>query len=1062
MILLIGLMFMAGAGLALYAFLPEDKPKKTQPVKRQPPQSQPFSQPAAPNAEKSTVLLQKIDDLAAEVNLLKSENQTLRAEHDKLKHKESQITSELTIREGWISKNDEFLNRTKQEALELEKKYSDKAKELQDEFTKNVELTRQLRQVKEQFASLEKEKRQESDTLQKHKAQIEQLGAELKDKIKQIQEQASLIKQMKEKDSQSEWVSKKDFNRLNEEYTQLENDLEQSQARVESLTAEVIKLNNQLKNTATEETQETGRKPQAEKPQEEIAVVPPAAEEKAIEPIKEEVKNIEPAKEEVEEAPSPQVASSPEVIEVAQDTGSKPQEEEKSAELPEAELPKEETLAEEAAEDKSPAPKPNYSLDKLRNIGIMAHIDAGKTTVSERILYYTGKSHKVGEVHEGKAVMDWMKQEQERGITITAAATTCFWHDFRINLIDTPGHVDFTVEVERSLRVLDGAVAVFCGVGGVEPQSETVWRQSDKYHVPKIVFINKLDRVGADFYAVVKDIESKLEVNAVPVVIPLGAENAFRGLIDLVEMKAYVYTDDESLGKNFTVEEIPADYKEAAEKYRHNLLEKTAALDDNLTKKFLENPSSITKEELVSAIRQGAISGKMIPVFGGTALKNKGIQTLLDGVTMYLPSPADISQINGHDFRDPEKVLTRKLIVEESFCGLAFKIQSDPHMGKLVYTRIYSGYLKSGSYVFNSTKNKKERVARIVRMHANQRENIDYAYAGDIVAIIGLTNTITGDTLCDNDAPIILEAMKFPTPVVSLSITPKTRADQDKLGRALARLSEEDPTFVVTSDEETNETLLTGMGELHLEIIVDRLKTEFGVEAVVGKPRVAYRETIIGKAQGEGKYIRQTGGRGQYGHVEMDVSPAEPNAGLVFVNSIKGGAIPASFITPIQKGVLEAMKKGVLAGYPVVDVKVNLFDGSYHEVDSSELAFKIAASMCFKEIFMKAQPILLEPYMSLEVITPEESVNSIVGYICQCRGKILNMDTKGKQKIVQAEVPLAEMFGYATQFRSLSSGRANASMEFSKYMQVPAEITRELMELKRKKDLEQQGKRGES
>ncbi|MCM8796333.1 MAG: elongation factor G [Candidatus Omnitrophica bacterium] len=686
----------------------------------------------------------------------------------------------------------------------------------------------------------------------------------------------------------------------------------------------------------------------------------------------------------------------------------------------------------------------------------MAHIDAGKTTLSERILFYTGKTHKIGEVHEGQATLDWMKQERERGITITAAATTCFWKGHRINLIDTPGHVDFTVEVERSLRVLDGAVAVFCAVGGVEPQSETVWHQSNKYNVPKIAFINKMDRTGADFFAVVKGIAEILSANPVCVEIPLGQEENFKGVIDLLEMKAYFY-DDASQGKDIRIEDIPAEYLDEAKKYRHILIEKAVSIDDGLMKKYMEQESAITEEELKKALRQGTIANKLVPVLCGAALKNKGVQKLLDAITFYLPSPQDLPPIKGHLPENPDTLLERKADVHESFTALAFKVQADPHMGKLVYVRVYSGALETGSYVLNSSRNKKERVGRIVLMHANQRENIEWAFAGDIVALIGLDNTITGHTLCAPDNPIVLEAMRFPTPVVSLSIAPKNRSDQDKLGKALNRLAEEDPTFQITSDEETKETVLTGMGELHLEIIVDRLKSEFGVEAIVGQPKVAFRETILQPSSAEGKYIRQTGGRGQYGHVIIEIAPAQPGEGFQFTNSIKGGAIPASFIPAVEKGIIEAMEKGVLAGYPVVDIKVNLVDGSFHEVDSSELAFKIAASIAFKEAFLKAQPVLLEPYMSLEVTSPEEFVNSIVGYICSRRGKILNIDSSRiKQKVISAEVPLSEMFGYATSIRSLSSGRANASMEFNKYLQVPQEIAQKIIEEKMVKEEKKQ------
>ncbi|OGX16070.1 MAG: translation elongation factor G [Omnitrophica WOR_2 bacterium RBG_13_41_10] len=680
----------------------------------------------------------------------------------------------------------------------------------------------------------------------------------------------------------------------------------------------------------------------------------------------------------------------------------------------------------------------------VRNIGIMAHIDAGKTTVTERILFYTGRSHKIGEVHDGKSQMDWMKQEQERGITITSAATTCIWNNHRISIIDTPGHVDFTVEVERSLRVLDGAVAVFCAVGGVEPQSETVWRQSDKYNVPKIAFINKMDRVGADFFAVLKSIEKDLGSNAIPIEIPLGSEDNFRGIIDLMEMKAYLY-DEESQGKEFHAEDIPSDYLEVADKYHHLMIEKAAAFDEALMKKFLESEPTIEIQELISAIRQGTVNNKMVPILCGAALKNKGIQKLLDAVVLFLPSPVDLAPVEGHDPYEVEKIVQRKHDAKEPFSALAFKVQSDSHMGKLVYLRIYSGFLESGSYVLNAAKDKKERISRIVRMHANQKENIECAFAGDIVAIIGLDHTVTGDTLCDPDNPVLLEAMEFPTPVVSLSISPKTRKDQDRLGEALARLMDEDPTFMVRSDEETKETILTGMGELHLEIIVDRLKEEFAVDTIVGKPKVAYRETILKSAKAEGKYIKQTGGRGQYGHVVIEIAPRAAGEGFEFINSIKGGAIPQSFIPSVEKGIIEAMGKGVFAGYPVVDLEVKLTDGSFHEVDSSELAFKIAGSIAFKQAFMQAEPLLLEPYGLLEVNTPEEFVNSIVSYICSCRGKIMAMDDKANQKIITAEVPLAEVFGYATCVRSLSSGRAGASLHFSKYLAVPSEIATKIV-----------------
>ncbi|MDD2703596.1 MAG: elongation factor G [Candidatus Omnitrophica bacterium] len=684
-------------------------------------------------------------------------------------------------------------------------------------------------------------------------------------------------------------------------------------------------------------------------------------------------------------------------------------------------------------------------MDKVRNIGIMAHIDAGKTTTTERILYYTGKSHKIGEVHDGKAQMDWMKQEQERGITITSAATTCYWGDYRINVIDTPGHVDFTAEVERSLRVLDGAVAVFCAVGGVEPQSETVWRQSDKYHVPKIVFVNKMDRTGADFFAVVKGIEERLDAHVVVLQVPLGAEDRFRGIVDLIEMKAYVY-DEDSQGKNFDVVDIPAEYQEISKEYRHILVEKISGLDDALTHKFLENPESITPDELKNALRAGTIAGKVVPVICGASFKNKGVQKLLDTITLYLPSPLDLPPVKGHDVENPDKEIERKLDYQEPFAGLALKVPSDPHMGKLVYVRIYSGCLEAGTYIYNATKDKKERVGRILQMHANQREIRDIVYAGEIVAVIGLNSTVTGDTLCELGNPLLLEEIKFPAPVVSLSIEAKTRSEQDKLGKALARLAEEDPTFIVQTDEETQETLLTGMGELHLEIIVDRIKTEFNVEPVVGQPKVAYRETVTKECEDEYKHVKQTGGRGQYAHVVFKMTPQEFGKGFEYVNSIKGGAIPRGFFPAIEKGVNAIMKQGVYAGFPVVDVRLELLDGSFHEVDSSEIAFRIATIECFKKVFMQCSPILLEPYMNLEVNTPEDYLNAIIGNICSRRGKILGMETVRSQKMIKAEVPLGEMFGYTTTFRSLSSGRANASMEFSKYLPVPGEIAQKILE----------------
>ncbi|MBU2043658.1 MAG: elongation factor G [Candidatus Omnitrophica bacterium] len=690
-------------------------------------------------------------------------------------------------------------------------------------------------------------------------------------------------------------------------------------------------------------------------------------------------------------------------------------------------------------------------LKNVRNIGIMAHIDAGKTTLTERILFYTGRSHKLGEVHDGAAQMDWMKQEQERGITITSAATTCFWKDCRVNIIDTPGHVDFTVEVERSLRVLDGAVALFCAVGGVEPQSETVWRQSDKYNVPKIAFINKMDRIGADFFEVIKNIEADLGANVIPLQIPIGAEDDFRGIIDLIEMKAYVY-DNDSLGKNFHIEDIPADFIEVAKRYHHIMVEKAVELEDSLMEKYLESEDKIGAEELISAIRKGTVANKIVPVLCGSAFRNKGVQKLLDAITLYLPSPTDQPIIQGYEPGNPDKIIERKPSDDDHFSALAFKVQTDPHMGKLVYFRVYSGKLDAGSYILNVTKDRKERVGRILQMHANQRENRPTIYAGDIAAAVGLDRTVTGDTLSDLDNPLLLEAIEFPAPVMSVSVKPQSRADQDKIGKALSKLAEEDPTFTIHTDIETDETIISGMGELHLEVIVDRLKTEFGVEALVGAPKVAYRETILSEVTQEYKHVKQSGGRGQYGHVVFEIIPAKPGEGFEFINSIVGGRVPREYIPAIEKGVIAAMQKGAYAGYPVVDVKVNLVDGSYHDVDSSEIAFKIAAIECFKKGFLKGAPVLLEPHMSLEVTTPEEYVGNVVGNICSRRGKVLGIESKVNQQIIEAQAPLAEMFGYATALRSLSSGRAGYTMHFEKYAEVPANIADKILEEKKRKE----------
>jgi elongation factor G len=671
----------------------------------------------------------------------------------------------------------------------------------------------------------------------------------------------------------------------------------------------------------------------------------------------------------------------------------------------------------------------------------MAHIDAGKTTTTERILYYTGVSHKIGEVHEGTATMDWMEQEQERGITITSAATTCMWNDHRINIIDTPGHVDFTIEVERSLRVLDGSVAVFCSVGGVEPQSETVWRQADKYRVPRIAFINKMDRVGADFFRGVGMIKDRLKANPVPLQLPIGAEENFKGIIDLVEMKAIVW-DEESLGANFHEEAIPANLMEEAEEYRERLIEEISSHNDELMEKYLGG-EPLTNAEIKAAIRQATIDIHICPVICGSSFKNKGVQPLLDAVIDYLPAPTDIPAIKGLDEKENE--IERSASDAEPFSALAFKIMTDPYVGQLCFFRVYSGVLSSGSYVYNSTKGKKERIGRLLKMHANKREEIKEVYAGDIAAAVGLKYTTTGDTLCPEDNPVILESIEFPEPVISIAIEPKTKADQEKLGTSLAKLASEDPSFRVKTDEETGQTIISGMGELHLEIIVDRLMREFKVEANVGKPQVAYRETVTKKVKVEGKFVRQSGGRGQYGHVWLEVEPQEPGKGYEFVDAIKGGVVPREYIPAVDKGIQEAMDTGVLAGYPVVDFKVTLVDGSYHEVDSSEMAFKIAGSMGFKEGCSKAGPVLLEPIMSVEVVVPEEYMGDVIGDLNSRRGRIMGMENRAGAQVVSSMVPLAQMFGYATDVRSATQGRATYTMTFHHYEQVPKSVSEEII-----------------
>ncbi len=680
------------------------------------------------------------------------------------------------------------------------------------------------------------------------------------------------------------------------------------------------------------------------------------------------------------------------------------------------------------------------SLDLTRNIGIMAHIDAGKTTTTERILFYTGVNHKIGETHDGAATMDWMAQEQERGITITSAATTCFWKDHRINIIDTPGHVDFTVEVERSLRVLDGSVTVLCAKGGVEPQSETVWRQADKYGVPRMAYVNKMDIMGADFYNVVKMMRERLKCNAVPIQLPIGAEDTFKGIIDIIEMKADVYYDE--MGKDMKIEEIPEDMKELAEKYHAELIEHVAEQDDELLEKYLGG-EELTVEEIKRTIRKSTIANTMVPVVCGTSYRNKGVQKLLDAIIDYMPAPTDVPAIKGINPETDEEI-TRESSDEEPFSALAFKIATDPFVGKLCFFRVYSGTVNAGSSVYNSTKDNNERMGRILQMHANHRQDIETVYAGDIAAAVGLKNTTTGDTLCDEKHPVILESMEFPDPVIRVAIEPKTKAGQEKMGIALAKLAEEDPTFKAYTDEETGQTIIAGMGELHLEIIVDRLLREFKVEANVGKPQVAYKETIRKTAEVDEKYARQSGGRGQYGHVKIRIEP-NPGKGYEFVNSIVGGAIPKEYIPAVDQGIQGAMMSGVLAGYNVVDVKVTLYDGSYHEVDSSEMAFKIAGSMAFKSAMKKADPVLLEPIMKVTVIVPEEYMGDVIGDINSRRGMIQGMETISGAQRVNAQVPLSEMFGYATDMRSKTQGRGQYTMEPSDYAEIPKSVAEKII-----------------
>ena len=1016
-----------------------------------------------------TVIFHKsqVKEKEEEIAFIRRENSSL---EDKIK--DSQKTAEehlsrLGQHKDWVSRQEEEVDKYKTRISQLEEKTDAKEKQLQDEFSKNVQLTRQVRESGQEIEELKAEYQKQSQEVLALKERLENIRI-------RASNNAQLIAKYQKTQEESQWVAQEEYDSLKEEYEEGQRLVELWKTHFETQEKEIDKLKEENRQLA-HQLKQIGEKYDGRVVEEDLSRIQTEAEPAASE-------DQEAGKEETTVQNQPDQEQS---AEVKEEQTAQPEEEAVKAAASEAEsVPETEPAAEtetapETGPDSGPAPEqeaetgvsgsegkgpepeqkktesgpdelePEIELARIRNIGIMAHIDAGKTTTTERILYYTGKSHKIGEVHDGKAQMDWMKQEQERGITITSAATTCFWNKTRINIIDTPGHVDFTVEVERSLRILDGSVAVFCAVGGVQPQSETVWRQSEKYNVPKIAFVNKMDRVGADFFAVLEDMEKTLQAPALALQIPIGAEDKFQGIVDLIERKAYLY-DDQTQGKDFRTEAIPEELKEKAEDFRHKMVEKAVSCDENLMEKYLQDQNSITEDELVKVIRSGTISGKLVPVLCGSAFKNKGVQKMLDAIVAYLPSPLDMPEVEGNEPDDPEQKLSRKADLNAPFSALAFKVQADPHMGKLVYARVYSGSLQAGSYVLNSTKDKKERVGRILQMHANQREARKAVFPGDIIALVGLSNTITGDTLCDPDKPIVLEAMEFPEPVISISIQPASRSDQDKLAKGLQKLAEEDPTFTVRADEETNEIILSGMGELHLEIIVDRLKHEFKVEAEVGQPQVAYREAITSSCTEDYKHVKQTGGRGQYGHVVFEMSPAETGKGLVFKNSIVGGSIPRGYFPAIEKGLKEIVQRGVYAGYPIIDVNINLIDGSYHEVDSSEIAFRMATIGCFKSAFLKCSPILLEPYMLLEITTPEEYVSNLVGNICSRRGKIQGMEMKGNQKVIKAEAPLSELFGYATQFRSLSSGRATCSMHFHSYQQVPKELTSKIIEDKKK------------
>jgi elongation factor G len=1036
-------------------------------------------------------LLQKIDSLEDKVkdlrnqrhqlqsnqkdrDRLKRENLSLKEEIDKIKSENKKFRQKVERNQKWLKNQEAMIKKEQKPKINLEEKIKEKDKRLEEEFSKKVKAQKKLDQAEKRNNELQEKIKKNDQKIKELNMDLDSEKQKLKNKAELAQKHANRVAKMREEQKQSGWVSKDEHAELKGKYDELlekldlkEKEINLKDEKIVSLDKERIKLLHQLREEGAAEDESEIRnlnikKEGGEKTETQNAKSEKDKEESKEEKVKEETAEKKEEKEKKEETVDTETEKDIEAAKDAEKKGEESKEKKGQEEKDKSEIQntkyekgekseirnaKSEKEKEKQKKEEQEKPQRKYQLDKIRNIGIMAHIDAGKTTLTERILFYTGRSHKIGEVHDGAAVMDWMKQEQERGITITSAATTCNWRKERINIIDTPGHVDFTAEVERSLRVLDGAVSVFCAVGGVEPQAEKVWHLSEKFKVPKLAFINKMDRMGANFSNVISQMKKQLGAKPILLQIPIGKEDSFKGEIDLIKMRACYY-QDELKKENFEVKDIPDELKKEAKEARMHLLEDVASDNNKLMDKYLKSPDSIEESELKQAIRESVLACRLVPVFCGTALKNKGVQALLDGIVDYLPSPANLPPVEGVLPGDKEARAERKISDDEPFAALAFKVQTDKHIGKLVYIRVYSGVLKQGTYIYNVTKSKKERVSRILQMHANQREARQAVFTGDIAALVGLGDTLTGDTLTNLEDPIILESIEFSEPVVSISVKPQSRSDQDKLSKALAKFSNEDPTFKASSNRETSETILSGMGELHLDIIVNRLKEEFGVEVEVGEPKVAYRETISSETKQEYKHVKQSGGRGQYAHVVLGLSPNEKGKGFDFTNSIKGGAIPAGFIPAVEKGIVEALSEGVYAGYPVIDVKVNLADGSFHEVDSSEMAFKIAARQCFKKAFMNCKPSLLEPIMDLEVITPEEYVSNIVSYISSKRGNVLGIEPKGKQKMVQSEVPLSEMFGYVTDLRSLTNGRSNCSMQLKKYAPVPEKIARKIIEEK--------------